>query len=314
MDGEATASGQIIGSPDYMAPEQVSNPRQADARADVYALGCTLYFLLAGSPPFGNKGHNTIMQKVMAHANEDVVPIQQVRPDVPGPLAAILDAMLAKNPADRCSTAAEVAHLLAPFCDGSDLAGLLANRKAMISPATGNIECPQYGRRREPAQVVDGIGLSRYDVNSQGLAHWPWAACIGGMGFVVWVRSPWTIPGYGAIGQLQSNWQGVGQHAPTLKATCRDGNSRNSPTGRRSRTPATISCCTRCSQWSWVSSPTGRSAFRPRHKRCSTTTVRSFSSLRNWLRRGQSTLHASSSAVKTMCRWRRIPSVSSRAR
>ena len=101
-DGEATASGQIIGSPDYMAPEQGSNPREADARADVYALGCTLYFLLAGRPPFGSKGHDTLMQKVMAHANEDAMPIQQLRPDVPSPLAAILDTMLAKNPANRC--------------------------------------------------------------------------------------------------------------------------------------------------------------------------------------------------------------------
>ena len=124
-DGEATASGQIIGSPDYMAPEQGSNPRQADARADVYALGCTLYFLLAGRPPFGNKEHNTFLEKVMAHANKDVMPIQQLRPDVPTQLAAILDGMLAKDPANRCPTAAEMARSLTPFCTGSDLIGLL---------------------------------------------------------------------------------------------------------------------------------------------------------------------------------------------
>ena len=132
-EGEATASGQIIGSPDYMAPEQGSNPREADARADVYALGCTLYFLLAGMPPFGSKRHDTLVQKVMAHANEDAVPAQQLRPDVPNEVAAILDKMMAKDPAGRCSTA-EVVQLLTPFCAGNDLAQLFTKRRA-IPPA-----------------------------------------------------------------------------------------------------------------------------------------------------------------------------------
>ena len=85
-----------------MAPEQGSDPRDADARADLYSLGCTLYFFLAGMPPFGDRPYRTLLQKVMAHANEEAVPIDQIRPDVPGPLTAILKRMLAKNPADRC--------------------------------------------------------------------------------------------------------------------------------------------------------------------------------------------------------------------
>jgi serine/threonine protein kinase len=132
-DGEATASGQIIGSPDYMAPEQGSDPRGADARADVYALGCTLYFLLAGRPPFGSKEYDTLLQKVMAHANEEAVPIEQLRPDVCPQVVAILDKMLAKNPADRCSTA-DVIQSLSPFCVVSDLARLFTNRSP-VPPA-----------------------------------------------------------------------------------------------------------------------------------------------------------------------------------
>jgi serine/threonine protein kinase len=138
-DGDATASGQIIGSADYMAPEQASDPRATDARADLYSLGCTLYFFLAGMPPFGDRPNRTLLQKVMAHANEDAVPIDKLRADVPGPLTAILKRMLAKNPADRVATAAEVAELLNPFSSGSDLAGLLTKwpvgaRSALIQP------------------------------------------------------------------------------------------------------------------------------------------------------------------------------------
>jgi AcrR family transcriptional regulator len=116
-----------MGSADYMAPEQGSNPRDIDARADVYALGCTLYCFLAGRPPFGDQRHSTFLAKVVAHANEDVVPIDQIRPDVPSPLMAILNKMLAKNPGNRCSTAAEVAELLTPLSAGSDLARLLTD-------------------------------------------------------------------------------------------------------------------------------------------------------------------------------------------
>jgi serine/threonine protein kinase len=140
-DGDATASGQIMGSPDYMAPEQGSNPRDADARADVYALGCTLYFFLAGRPPFGDQRHSTFLGKVMAHANEDVAPIDQIRPDLPGSLVAVLNRMLAKIPANRFPTAAEVAESLTPFCAGSDLVGLLTNRGVArpITPTTPGV-------------------------------------------------------------------------------------------------------------------------------------------------------------------------------
>ena len=108
-----------------MAPEQGADPRDVDARADLYSLGCTLYFFLAGMPPFGDQPNRTLLQKVIAHAKDEAVPIDQIRADVPSPLKAILKRMLAKNPADRVVTAAQVAELLMPLSSGSDLAGLL---------------------------------------------------------------------------------------------------------------------------------------------------------------------------------------------
>jgi serine/threonine protein kinase len=109
--GPLTRVGTVMGSPDYMAPEQLADPHGADIRADVYSPGCTLYHLLAGRPPF----EGTVAQKLRAQEREQPRPIAQVRPDVPAGLAAVLDRLLAKDPARRYQTPAEVAQALAPF-------------------------------------------------------------------------------------------------------------------------------------------------------------------------------------------------------
>jgi hypothetical protein len=109
--GPLTRVGVVMGSPDFMAPEQITDSHAADIRADVYSLGCTLYHLLAGGPPF----QGTVAEKLRAHEREQPRPIAQVRPDVPAGLAAVLDRMLAKDPARRYQTPAEVAEALTPF-------------------------------------------------------------------------------------------------------------------------------------------------------------------------------------------------------
>ena len=204
-DGDATASGQIMGSADYMAPEQGSNPRDADARADVYALGCTLYFFLAGRPPFGDQRHNTFLGKVMAHANEDVVPIDQIRPDVPGQLMAVLNRMLAKSPANRCATAAEVAESLTPFCVGSDLVGLLTNRGASrpitpMAPSVTDSSLPDSPLKSPEASAVPAAVASRKVwLIGLGLALLAIAALWYGIGFL---PRQWA----GMCGPLEPNY------------------------------------------------------------------------------------------------------------
>jgi hypothetical protein len=121
-----TATGVVMGTPDYMAPEQGSDPRAADIRADLYGLGCTLYRLLAGVPPFGGPGFNTLAQKLLAHALAPVPPIRDRRPEVTEGLAALLVRLLAKSPADRPATPAEVEEALRSFATGQNLAGLYA--------------------------------------------------------------------------------------------------------------------------------------------------------------------------------------------
>jgi len=98
-------SGSVIGTADYMAPEQAVNSHEVDIRADIYSLGVTLYALLTGQPPYG---HLTVPQKLLAHHMREPTPIQEVRPDVPDELADIVMKMMAKKPENRFQIPGEV--------------------------------------------------------------------------------------------------------------------------------------------------------------------------------------------------------------
>jgi WD40 repeat protein/predicted Ser/Thr protein kinase len=114
-EGEApglTRSGTMMGTPDYMAPEQANDPHTADSRADLYSLGCTLFFLLTGEPPFP-KG--TLVQRLANHQHTPPPGLTLRRSDVPPELAAVVERLLAKDPAQRYQTPAEVAQALVPF-------------------------------------------------------------------------------------------------------------------------------------------------------------------------------------------------------
>jgi serine/threonine protein kinase len=103
---EDLPSGTLLGTPDYLAPEQARNPGRADIRADIYSLGCTLYHLLAGRPPFFA---GTPLQKLLAHQECSPPALTTVHGNVPQELTRVLERMLAKDPDKRYSSPAEVA-------------------------------------------------------------------------------------------------------------------------------------------------------------------------------------------------------------
>jgi tRNA A-37 threonylcarbamoyl transferase component Bud32 len=107
-----TEAGTIMGTPDYIAPEQARDPHSADIRADIYSLGCTLYQLLAGRPPFQA---DTPTAKVQAHEERIPESLDTLGLHVPAALAKVVQKMLAKDPAQRYQTPAEVWAALAPF-------------------------------------------------------------------------------------------------------------------------------------------------------------------------------------------------------
>jgi hypothetical protein len=123
---ELTDTGQFMGTADYMAPEQTVDARGVDIRADLYSLGCTLYKLLTGRAPFSGPGYDSAYKKMRAHAEQPLPPVRDLRPEVPPGLAAVLDRLVAKDPAGRFATPAEAAAALAPFTAGTDLPRLVA--------------------------------------------------------------------------------------------------------------------------------------------------------------------------------------------
>ncbi len=117
-DGSANGDqgGAVVGTADYLAPEQVVNAQNVDGRADIYSLGHTFYFLLTGHPPFPD---GSVPQRLMAHQTKFPEPILKQRPDVPAELVGIIGRMTAKKPKDRYQSAREVAEALKKWLEGS---------------------------------------------------------------------------------------------------------------------------------------------------------------------------------------------------
>jgi serine/threonine protein kinase len=133
--GRLTLHGQCLGTLDYMAPEQCLDSREVDIRADLYGLGCTLYGLLAGQPPFAGPGYTSAFQKMRAHSEAPVPPIRECRPDVPARLANALERLLAKDREARFARPADVVAALQPFAVGAELVGLSPAKFRRAVPA-----------------------------------------------------------------------------------------------------------------------------------------------------------------------------------
>ncbi len=109
---QMTSPDMVLGTPDFLSPEQARSSATVDGRADIYSLGCTLFFLLTGRPPFGG---SQPFEKLVAHVQNPVPAVSVIRPDVPAALSDYLQQMMAKNPGDRPQTPTEVAAALLPF-------------------------------------------------------------------------------------------------------------------------------------------------------------------------------------------------------
>ncbi len=121
----------VVGTPEFMAPEQGEDARRADSRSDIYSLGCTLFYLLTGLPPYPAE---TPALKLLAHREQPLPSLRAVRADAPVELAAVIERLLAKQPQDRYASAGEVAAVLLPFTQATETS---AKQSATDAPPPG---------------------------------------------------------------------------------------------------------------------------------------------------------------------------------
>ena len=131
---ELTSTGQVMGTVDFMAPEQATDTRTVGIGADLYSLGCTMFYLLTKHPPFYEEGQSSLYLKFKAHVESPIPSLQDFRRDIPPELDAIVQRLLAKDPTDRYATPAEVAEVLARFAETADLRALLAYARGEQPP------------------------------------------------------------------------------------------------------------------------------------------------------------------------------------
>ncbi|HBL47464.1 MAG TPA: hypothetical protein DDZ90_29180, partial [Planctomycetaceae bacterium] len=157
-----------VGTPEYIAPEQSKDGQSADARTDIYSLGCTMYFLLTGKLPFPT---GTASQKIQAHREQSPKPISEIAPKVPAEVVAIVEKMMAKQPADRFQTMTEVSAALQPFAKRTPIefrfnkivSQRVEQAKARSAIAQSSIVKPQLSSRIATASHVAEMAKKKSD-------------------------------------------------------------------------------------------------------------------------------------------------------
>jgi len=152
-----TETGLALGPPGYMSPEQAAGGRDLDGRSDLYSLGCVLFEMLAGRPPFVGASAESVVQQ---HLAAPPPPITGIRPAVPAHVAATLERALAKTPADRFNPVALFAEALGP-----------AGSPAALTPSSGLAAIPSTGRRWLRVGVL-GIALMVVIVGAVAVGRW----------------------------------------------------------------------------------------------------------------------------------------------
>jgi serine/threonine protein kinase len=148
----------LLGTPDYISPEQSRDIHSADIRSDLYSLGCAFYFALAGRVPFS--GENA-MEKLIKHLMEQPQPLTEGRPDVPSEIAAIIERLMAKEPAQRYQTPVELAEALQPWTSAGPRvasAPRTSNRPLWVpSPTKHPAPRPPTAEQPEMTRVLSNI-------------------------------------------------------------------------------------------------------------------------------------------------------------
>jgi len=145
---DLTSEGAILGTPEYMSPEQTRDAHQADIRADIYSLGCVLYHLLAGQPPFPDKN---LVRQIVRHASETPRPLRDFSPDGPDALQQVVSGMMAKDAAQRYPTPNQAARALRVVLHSESVAVRPLEADAL---APGYVQWLESGTKPEPTRAA----------------------------------------------------------------------------------------------------------------------------------------------------------------
>lgn len=124
-NSEFTATGQALGTADYVSPEQINDGKNVDHRTDLYSLGCTFFKLLTGRAPFAQSDYATGFAKMNAHVSVAPPRVESIRDDVPIELCDLIDHLLKKSPNDRPRSVSFIAEIIDPFTENADLESLV---------------------------------------------------------------------------------------------------------------------------------------------------------------------------------------------
>jgi len=134
---DLTASGVTLGTFDYISPEQARDPRNADVRSDLYSLGCTFFYMLAGRPPFPE---GTVLQKLLQHQGDQPPDVRQFRPELPDDVARVIRKMLAKDPRHRYASPADLVADLLTLADQVGLQPVGPGARMWLAPRRSRLE------------------------------------------------------------------------------------------------------------------------------------------------------------------------------
>ena len=194
LDPETVGTGRVVGTVDYMAPEQIRTPDAAGPAADVYSLGCTLYFVLSGQVPFPG---GTRKEKALRQLTEAPVPLGQLVPHVDPGLRRVVEAMMQKGVDERIGTAAEVIQRLTPWTPRT----LVPMSRTPVPegdrrPVVGGVVPPPLpaAARGEAASGEASSSQSGPGAGLRGEEGWPAAVPSAVEGFS-WTPRPLQVPG-----------------------------------------------------------------------------------------------------------------------
>jgi serine/threonine protein kinase len=195
---ELTETGQVLGTVDYMAPEQAANTRLADARADIYSLGCALFRVLIGRPPYAGE---TSIEKILAHREQLIPSLRALRPEVPAALDRLFQQMLAKSPVQRIQSMSEVVKALEKLAAGvgAEEASIMLDAEEVDRDLSNFLSAQSTGSsmiERGSKGSTSGTGRRDASTDPGSRVSNPSLPAVETKKFPTWV--PWAAAGVGA--------------------------------------------------------------------------------------------------------------------